>query len=194
VTLFSIFYSLRVALFLLFLLQAGLLHEARAQDTTLPESGIRYPGGFDSNTVGEIKGTAFGFSFPERGPVSFKVSVLSETYTILVSPLSTWSNDIKYALKEGAEVRVLGSKTLGPDGRLYMIAQDVETTQARKKMSFRSGEGFPLWERPVVKRNTDSGPSFRRSFEGSGGAFSNGGKGSAGGRKGGGGGGGGGGR
>lgn len=153
-------------LIILFFSSAGFTGTARAEEMVLPESGIRYPGGFDPNTVGEIRGKAFGFSFPERGPVSFKIASPKETYTVLASPLSTWTSDAREALKDGSEVRVLGSKTLGADGRLYLIAQEIENPQAGKRISIRSERGLPLWERPATTRNPETGSSTRWLFNG----------------------------
>jgi uncharacterized membrane protein YgcG len=149
-------------LVLLLALQTGFPGNTAAEDITLPESGIRYPGGFDSNTVGEIKGAAFGFSIREKGPVSFRLISAKETYTVLVSPLSAWNAEIRETLREGAEVHVLGSKTLGADGRLYMIAQQIEFPQTGKRISFRSEKGSPLWERTVGKKAGESGSAFSR--------------------------------
>lgn len=149
---------------LLLMLQAGLPVNAVAEDVTLPESGISYPGGFDSNTVGEIKGAAFGFSIREKGPVSFKLIFAKETYTVLVSPFSAWNAEIRETLQEGAEVHVLGSKTLGVDGRLYMIAQQIAFPQTGKRISFRTEKGSPLWERSIGKKAGESGSAFSRWF------------------------------
>ncbi len=182
----------RMVLILFFSLM-GFTGAARAEEMVLPESGIRYPGGFDPNTVGEIRGKAFGFSFPERGPVSFKVASPKETYTVLASPFSTWAGDARETVKEGSEVRVLGSKTLGADGRLYLIAQEIENQQAGKRISIRTERGMPLWERPATTRNPETGSSTRWLFNRGGGNPSRGAGGVGGGGRGGSGGGGGGG-
>jgi hypothetical protein len=42
-------------------------------ETTLPACGIRYPGGYDPNTVGVLEGRVASLERPERGPVSFRL-------------------------------------------------------------------------------------------------------------------------
>ncbi|MDZ4165019.1 MAG: hypothetical protein U1C55_07815 [Smithellaceae bacterium] len=146
------------ALLILWVILTGFARPAGAQDTGLPESGIRYPGGFDLNTVGEIQGRAFGFVFPESGPVRFQVAFLKETYIVLTSPAAFW-HDLKGELKEGGEVRVLGSKTLGADGRLYLIAQEVRIPERDIIVNFRTEKGSPLWLQSGVRSGKSPGSS-----------------------------------
>jgi hypothetical protein len=125
------------------------LEAARAQegDTVLEESGIRYPDGFDPNTVGEVLGKAYGLSVPERGPVRFRLETGKETYTVLASPKWFWK-DLNAELPDGAEIRVRGSKTLGRDANLYIIAQKIRIGSSGRPMDLRDNGGFPLWKGP----------------------------------------------
>ena len=136
----------------LFLLTAFLppaLETAQAQesDTVLEGSGIHYPGGFDPNTVGEVRGNAYGLSVPERGPVRFQLETGRETYTVLASPKWFWK-DLHAELPDGAEIRVRGSKTLGQDSNLYIIAQRIRIGSSGRPMDLRGGDGSPLWRGP----------------------------------------------
>ena len=124
----------------------------------LEESGIRYPDGFDPNTVGEVRGRVFGFSRPARGPVSFRLESSRETYTVLASPAWFWK-DIKADLPEGAVVRVRGSKSLGKDGNLYIVAQEMRIMASDRSLVFRGEDGFPLWKGPVSGATGIPGPS-----------------------------------
>ncbi|MCL5884646.1 MAG: hypothetical protein M1377_04800 [Deltaproteobacteria bacterium] len=140
------------ALLLLFILTAFLppaLETAQAQgnDTVLEGSGIHYPGGFDPNTVGEVRGKAYGLSVPERGPVRFRLETGRETYTVLASPKWFWK-DLNAELPEGMEIRVRGSKTLGRDANLYIIAQKIRIGSSGRSMDLRDDGGFPLWKGP----------------------------------------------
>lgn len=137
------------ALLLLFALAAvatpQLAGTAGAQeDTVLAGSGIRYPGGFDPNTVGEVRGKATGLSRPEHGPVRFLLRSDRDTYTVLAAPTWFW-NDLKIELPDGTPVRVRGSKSVGKDGRLYIIAQEVILSAKGRSLSFRDDAGSPLW-------------------------------------------------
>ncbi len=142
----------RSVLMLLFLLTAFLplaLDTAQAgeRDTVLEGSGIHYPGGFDPNTVGEVRGKAYGLSVPERGPVRFRLETGRETYTVLASPKWFWK-DLNAELPDGAETRVRGSKTLGQDSNMYIIAQRIRIGSSGRPMDLRDDGGFPLWKGP----------------------------------------------
>ena len=54
--------------FLAFILFSPAAAHAADPDTTLAGSGIHYPGGFDPDTVGEIKGRVSGATVPGKGP------------------------------------------------------------------------------------------------------------------------------
>lgn len=120
---------------------------AQEEDTILPESGIRYPGGFDPNTVGEVRGTAYGLSRPGSGPVRFRLDSGRETYVVIASPAWFW-DDLGPEISDGTRLRVVGSKSLGRDGRLYIVAQAVEVAGTGKSFAFRDDGGNPLWKGP----------------------------------------------
>jgi len=117
---------------------------ADGKDVVLPGSEIHYPGGFDVNTVGVVHGKAYGIHVPERGPVQFLVSMGRETFTVLTSPAWYWS-DLKGNALEGVNVEVRGSKSLGRDGKLYIIAQEVRMPGTGKTLYFRDDDGIPSW-------------------------------------------------
>ena len=141
--------------------------QARAEekDGVLPESGIHYPGGFDPNTVGNVEGKVHGYFGPKRGPVRFQVVSERETYTVLVSPAWYWK-DLGAEVSDGTQVKVQGSKSLGRDGRLYIIAQEIQILPSGRSMVFRGEDGFPLWKgtrRRTMGTHRGSGSSQRRT-------------------------------
>lgn len=118
---------------------------AQENEVTLPESGIRYPTGYDSNTVGEVRGSVQGLLVePKKGPVRFQVVTAKETYTILACPVWLWS-DLAPGIREGDEVRVRGSKSQGVDGKLYLVAQEIQIVSTGRTLTLRTEDGFPLW-------------------------------------------------
>jgi hypothetical protein len=141
--------SVLLLLFWLTAFLAPALDTAKAQDSdaVLEGSGILYPGGFDPNTVGEVRGKAYGLSVPDRGPVRFRLETGRETYTVLASPKWFWK-DLGVELPEGAEIRVRGSKTLGRDEKLYVIAQKIRIGTSGRSMVLRDDIGYPLWKGP----------------------------------------------
>jgi hypothetical protein len=118
---------------------------AAGNGTVLEGSGIIYPDGFDPNTVGEVRGTARGVERPERGPMRFRLESGKETYTVLVSPSWYWE-DLRMGIPEGAEVSVRGSKTLGRDMGMYIIAQEIHVMPSGRAWVVRDENGSPLWK------------------------------------------------
>ena len=131
---------------------------AQEKDMVLPESGIHYPGGFDPNTVGEVQGRAYGYSQATGGPIHFRLDSGKETYWVLASPQWYW-NDLGAKIPDGTEVRVRGSKSLGRDGNLYLVAQEMRLLSTGKTYTFRDDDGYPLWK------------GSRTGTQGSGGGF-----------------------
>jgi len=118
---------------------------AGEKDIILEESGIHYPGGFDPNTMGEVRGRAYDLSRKESGPVHFQlVSSDREKYIVLASPSWYW-HDQQIKFTDGMEVLVRGSKTMGKDAKLYLIAQDMRILSTNQTYDFRDKEGIPLW-------------------------------------------------
>ena len=121
---------------------------ARAQEqepeVTLPACGIRYPGGYDPNTVGVVEGRVASIDVPEQGPVSFRLEDAGESYTVLAAPAWYWQ-ERKLKLLNGDRVRVKGSKTMGADGNLYLVAQEITAAGAEKPVVLRDAQGKPAW-------------------------------------------------
>ena len=119
--------------------------QAEDGDVVLQGSGVRYPGGFDPNTVGEVRGKAFGLTQPQRGPVRFRLEAGRETYTVLASSNWYWK-DLNANLPDGSNVAVRGSKTLGNDLQLYIVAQKIRLLDSGRSLVLRDDAGRPLWK------------------------------------------------
>ena len=118
---------------------------AEEGDVVLQGSGVHYPGGFDPNTVGEVQGKAYGLSQPQNGPVRFRLETGNETYTVLASSGWYWK-DLKTQLPDGSNVVVRGSKTLGSDMQMYVVAQKIRLPDSGRTLVLRDGAGKPLWK------------------------------------------------
>jgi hypothetical protein len=141
---------------------------AQEKDTILPGSGIVYPGGYDLNTVGEIKGKVGGIVVPESGPVQLTLIVDKETYIVLASPGWHWK-DMDANITGGTEVSVRGSKSVGKDGKLYIIAQELKVAGSKKTLALRSETGKALWSSGSQAGRTGSqGGGFGSQSGGSG--------------------------
>lgn len=118
--------------------------QSQEPEVTLPACGIRYPGGFDPNTVGVVEGRISAFALPERGPVTFRLDAPGETYVVLAAPFWYWQ-ELKLTFRDGDRLRVKGSKTMGADGNLYLVVQWIEIAGAEKPVVLRDARGKPAW-------------------------------------------------
>jgi uncharacterized membrane protein YgcG len=136
---------LRFLVFLLLIILCSGTAPAEEKDIVLETSGIHYPGGYDPHTVGEVRGRVSRLIRPEKGPVRFTLVSGRETYTILTSPAWYW-NDSQIKNLEGQDITVRGSKSLGNDGNLYIIAQEITVPALGKSVELRQADGTPLWK------------------------------------------------
>jgi len=114
------------------------------KDLVLPGCGICYPGGYDPNTVGEVEGPVSEYLIPDSGPVRFTVSGDEERWVVLASPAWFWKS-LDVRLAPGDTVAVRGSKSLGADGKLYIVAQSVSLRGQQPALLLRDARGLPLW-------------------------------------------------
>jgi hypothetical protein len=113
-------------------------------EVTLPAGGIRYPGGYDPNTVGVVEGRVASFVRPEHGPVSFRLEAAGEAYTVLAAPAWYWG-ERKLLVRDGDRVRVKGSKSMGADGNLYLVVQEFTVAGSDTPVILRDARGKPAW-------------------------------------------------
>jgi len=118
--------------------------QEKEPEVTLPACGIRYPGGFDSNTVGVVEGRAGSFFYPEQGPVSFRLETAGDIYTVLTGP-AWFLKRQQLEIRDGDHVLVKGSKSMGTDGNLYLVAQEITVSGSGKPMILRDASGIPAW-------------------------------------------------
>lgn len=125
----------------------------------IESSGIRYPEGFDPNTVGEVQGTVTSFEHPDEGPVWLSLDTEQGTYIVILSPRWYW-DDLGADIGHGEELSVVGSKTMGRDSKLYIIAEEMRILSSGRELSFRLEDGRPLW------RGNGPGSGVRRGAVG----------------------------
>jgi len=146
-----------------FSLYFALLFPAMAadQEGAFEQSGIHFPGGFDLNTVGNLSGKATGLSLPVgNGPVILNIETAWEKYAVVTCPPWYW-DELKIKVSVGEEIRVIGSKSLGMDARLYVIAQEIHFVGQGKTITLRSKTGTPLWSGPHGKTDSQHGSGKR---------------------------------
>jgi len=151
--------ALASALLCLFLFLALVSQAAAAeqQERDFKQSGIRFPGGFDLNTVGDLRGKIVSLSRPTgSGPVILTIETVWERYMVLTCPPWYWDEQ-KIKFLTGEEVRVTGSKSLGKDSNLYIVAQEIYFVAHGKIIALRDKAGTPLWGLHRNKTNSKNG-------------------------------------
>jgi hypothetical protein len=134
---------------------------AAEQAKPFEQSGIHFPGGFDLNTVGEVNGKITDVYRPSgSGPVIVNLKTLWEKYAVVTCPPWHW-DELKIKISVGEEVRVIGSKSLGKDANLYIIAQEIHFAEEGKTITLRSKTGAPLWSGPHGKTDSQRGSGGR---------------------------------
>jgi hypothetical protein len=131
---------------------------AAERDRSYERSGIHFPGGFDPNTVGDLQGRASGLHRPASGsgPVIIDLETTWERYIVIVCPPWYW-DELKAKVSVGEEVRVIGSKSLGKDSNLYIIAQELHFVRQGRSIMLRDKAGIPLWNGHHGKTGSQQG-------------------------------------
>jgi hypothetical protein len=137
------FYVLSAIVLIILMLSSVPVH-ADDENVFLEKSGILYPGGFDMNTLGEVRGRVNVITVPQTGPVYFDLTAEKDTYIVLVSPVWFWRQS-KPGMAAGDTVTVKGSKSLGRDSNLYIIAQNIIIEATGQIITLRNKEGKPVW-------------------------------------------------
>jgi hypothetical protein len=134
---------------------------AAEQAKSFEQSGIHFPGGFDLNTVGEVNGRITDVYRPSgNGPVIVNLETQWEKYAIVTCPPWYW-DELKIRGSIGEEMRVIGSKSLGKDSNLYIIAQEVRFIEQGKTITLRNKTGTPLWSGPHGMTDSQRGSGSR---------------------------------
>ncbi len=118
---------------------------AAEQRPAFERSGIHFPGGFDLNTLGVVTGKFLSIDRPNSsGPVIVNIQSTWEKYAAVTCPPWYW-DELKITLSKEEDIRVTGSKSLGKDGVLYIVAQDITLPGQGRTVSLRDKAGKPLW-------------------------------------------------
>jgi hypothetical protein len=135
--------------------------EAAELERVFEQSGIHFPGGFDLNTVGELNGRIAGLYRPSgNGPVIVNLETVWEKYAVVTCPPWYW-DELKIKVSVGEAVQVIGSKSLGKDSNLYIIAQEIHFVGQGKTIILRSKAGTPLWDAHHGRNGSQHGSGNR---------------------------------
>ena len=115
----------------------GLLFSLASAESDIKE-------GYDENTEINVSGTILEITPHTRGPVIVRLSSKGRVYNIKTAPL--W-----YLAKEnitfvtGAQIEVMGSKYVGTDGNLYLMARQIKDPTTGQIIMMRDSACRPLW-------------------------------------------------
>ena len=115
-----------------------------AREQVLPGCGICFPGGYDVNSAGEVEGTLLEVQKPLEGPVRLLLAGGGERWVVLTAPGWYWER-ARPQFAVGDRLVVRGSKTLGADGSLYVVAREIQLPGSGSAFVLRECGGAPLW-------------------------------------------------
>lgn len=75
---------------------------------------------------------------------------------VIVCPPWCW-DELKVKVSVGEKVRVIGSKSLGQDSNLYIIAQEIRFVGQGKSVVLRDKAGTPIWDAHRGKTDPQQG-------------------------------------
>lgn len=105
--------------------------------------------GYDENTEISVKGTVTEIMSEIRGPVILKLRTDKKVYNVVTAPRWFLSRQ-DLTFQTGAELEVTGSKYLGRDGILYLIAMQIKSPATGKTLQLRELRDKmcrPLWKK-----------------------------------------------
>ena len=109
------------------------------------QSGLNLETGYDANTVSTISGRIVSLQVGAEYRKSSLVLENNGTQAIVVlGPHRYWA-EFGIELKAGDLVTVRGSKALGKDGKVYVLAQKFTDTSQNTSVTLRNESGHPAW-------------------------------------------------
>jgi hypothetical protein len=100
--------------------------------------------GYDENTEIKIAGTVTQAVPRMRGAVIIMLQTPNRDYRVITGP--RWYLDIEgFDFKVGDNLRVTGSKFIGRDGNLYIVARKIKDSSTGKVLRLRDSDLVPYW-------------------------------------------------
>jgi hypothetical protein len=100
--------------------------------------------GYDENTEIKIAGTVTQVVPRARGPVTIIIRTVNRDYMVITGP-QWFIVQEGFNLKAGDILRVTGSKFIGRDGNLYIVARKIKDSSTGKVLRLRDSNLLPFW-------------------------------------------------
>ena len=110
--------------------------------------------GYDENTEIRIKGTVQQVLPRMRGPVVVILQTPNRDYKIITGP-AWYLEQEGFELKAGDSLKVTGSKFIGRDGNLYVVARRIGNLTTGRVLKLRDSMFMPHWRGTHMKRGRD---------------------------------------
>ena len=110
--------------------------------------------GYDENTEIRIKGTIQQQLPRMRGPVVVILQTPNRDYKVITGP-AWYLAEEGFELNVGDSLKVTGSKFIGRDGNLYVVARRIGNLTTGKQLRLRDSAFMPHWRGGHMKRGRD---------------------------------------
>jgi len=100
--------------------------------------------GYDENTELKLSGAVIDISDNIRGPVVIMMQARNHIYAIYTSPQWFWES-LEPDIRVNTRIQVIGSKTIGRDGRLRVVCRQLKNLDTGKIYTFRDKTLTPMW-------------------------------------------------
>lgn len=109
------------------------------------QSGLDLETGYDANTVTTVSGHVVSVqTSDERHASQLELEVNGNRSVVILGPKRYWDEN-GIVIKVGDSIIVSGSKAVGKDGIVYIIAQKVADISQITSVTLRNESGRPAW-------------------------------------------------
>jgi hypothetical protein len=109
--------------------------------------------GYDENTELSIRGVVIESLREMRGPILIRLKFREKTYVVITAP-PWYLHDANVTFQENSEVEVVGSKYIGRDGNLYIVARELRNPLTGRVITLRDSTYRPLWKGHRMQKRT----------------------------------------
>jgi hypothetical protein len=123
--------------------------------------GLDLNSGYDINTVTTVTGKVV--SLPQaldKSGVIFAIKSASDTIYLYVGSGTYWDKN-GTAIRLNDEITVKGSKTVGKDGKTYLLARILSNRTTNSQVLLRNEKGDPGWHGADVTSGNQGGDMMR---------------------------------
>jgi hypothetical protein len=107
--------------------------------------------GYDENTEIRVMGKVTSLVQRARGPVIIVLQTANRDYKVITGPPWYLAQE-GFDLKLGDELKIRGSKFIGRDGNVYIVARRIKDTSTGKVLKLMDEACMPYWRGHRIMR------------------------------------------